>query len=278
MRAELQDIKKFELLNDEKITPYFLGLAKSTKVEASLEGISDENGTVFEHSRDRVEYIRKSFENLYKEPNVNPIGINGIENFLGDVNNNIILQQAKLTNIERETLEQPLTIEEFDNCHSKSKNEKCPGADGFSNKFIKKFWNIFRVPLFRLAAFCYENNRLTDNFRSANIKLIPKKGDLSQLKNWRPISLLNCFYKIISRVLSNRLKVYMDKLTPCSQKGYSSTRRCQEVLIDIIEGINECKAKNKKGALLSLDIKKAFDTIGHSFIERVLDFFNFGPL
>ena len=70
----------------------------------------------------------------------------------------------------------------------------------------------------------------------------------------------------------------MDKLTPCSQKGYSSTRRCQEVLIDIIEGINECKAKNKKGALLSLDIKKAFDTIGHSFIERVLDFFNFGPL
>ena len=56
-------------------------------MEASLEGIADDTGTVFESSRDRAEYIRKSFETLYKEPNTNPIEIDGIENFLGDVNN-----------------------------------------------------------------------------------------------------------------------------------------------------------------------------------------------
>ena len=68
----------------------------------------------------------------------------------------------------------------------------------------------------------------------------------------------------------------MDKLTPIGQKGYSKTRRCQEALIEILEGIAECKKRNKKGALLSLDIRKAFDTLSHSFVEKVLDHFNFG--
>ena len=89
--------------------------------------------------------------------------------------------------------------------------------------------------------------------------------------------MLSCFYKIISRAIGTRLKGVMDKLTPTAQKGYSCTKRCQEVLIEIIEGINNCKIKQKKGALLSLDIRKAFDCIGHEYLDRVLSFFNFGP-
>ena len=154
-----------------------------------------------------------------------------------------------------------------------AKTKSAPGADGFSNKFIQKFWKYFRTPLFKLGINCYESGNLTSNFKGANIKLIPKKGNLSQLKNWRPISLLNCFYKIISRAICARLKKVMDKLTPIAQKGYSKTRRCQEALIEIIEGIVK---KTKRGALLSLDIRKAFDTLSHSFVEKVLEHFNFG--
>ena len=90
--------------------------------------------------------------------------------------------------------------------------------------------------------------------------------------------MLNCFYKIISRAVTLRLKKYMDKLTPVCQKGYSTSRRCQEVLLQLIENIDQCKKNNKNAALLSLDIKKAFDSIGHRFIDKVLDFFNFGPV
>ena len=123
-----------------------------------------------------------------------------------------------------------------------------------------------------------EKNEMPATFLSANIKLIPKKGDLTKVKNWRPISLLNCFYKIISRVITTRLKKYMDKLTPICQKGYSGSRYCQEVLISIIEGIERCKVENKKGAVISLDIKKAFDSLSHSFLQGVYEFFNFGPV
>ena len=70
----------------------------------------------------------------------------------------------------------------------------------------------------------------------------------------------------------------MDKLTPVCQKGYSNSRRCQEVLLQLIENIDQCKKNNKSAALLSLDIRKAFDSIGHCYIDKVLDFFNFGPV
>ena len=69
----------------------------------------------------------------------------------------------------------------------------------------------------------------------------------------------------------------MDKLTPVCQQGYSSTRRCQEVLIQLIENIENCKKLGKKATIMSLDIKKAFHSIGHQYLSKVLDFFNFGP-
>jgi len=114
-------------------------------------------------------------------------------------------------------------------------------------------------------------------FRTAHIKLIPKKGDLGKLTNWRPISLLNCFYKIISRLITMRLRKYMDKMTPVCQKGYSNTRYCQEVLITLTEKIEKCNKLKKRACILSLDIKKAFDSISHSYMQNVLKFYNFGP-
>jgi hypothetical protein len=68
--------------------------------------------------------------------------------------------------------------------------------------------------------------RLTNNFRRAKIRFIPKKGDTSKINNWRPISLLSCLYKLLSRVFATRLSKYMDKMTPVAQTGYSKTRRC----------------------------------------------------
>jgi hypothetical protein len=69
----------------------------------------------------------------------------------------------------------------------------------------------------------------------------------------------------------------MNKLTPCAQKGYANGRYCQEVLIGIIDSIETCKAKNIKGDLLSLDIQKAFDSISHSYLQNIFNFYNFGP-
>jgi hypothetical protein len=69
----------------------------------------------------------------------------------------------------------------------------------------------------------------------------------------------------------------MDKITAVAQKGFSSTKYCQEVLIGLVDAINHLNFKKKPGALISLDIKKAFDSTSHSYLQQVYKFFNFGP-
>jgi hypothetical protein len=78
--------------------------------------------------------------------------------------------------------------------------------------------------------------------------------------------------------MTNRLKGVIDKVTKVGQMGYTSKKLCQEALMGILGGMDYVKTRNKKMALISLDIKKAFDSVSHSFLEKSLEFFNFGPV
>ncbi len=249
-------MRNFEQLNSEKITPYFLSLAKKPKNSETLVDIRKDDGTMFESVSERNNHIRNYYADTYKKlPDT--INAHTIDNFLGDVANHPSVIECKISNDEREFLERELTLAEFDRAIEKAKLNTSPGIDSISNRFIKKFWHIFRVPLLNYAVCCYGKGILTENFRCAKIRLIPKKGDTTLLKNWRPISLLNCFYKLISRVIAMRLGTVMDKITKVGQKRFSNTKYCQEVSFGIIDSINHLKHRNKKGALLSLDIKKS---------------------
>jgi hypothetical protein len=94
----------------------------------------------------------------------------------------------------------------------KANLRSAPGTDGISNKLLQRYWPYFRVGIHKYALRCFETGRLTDVFRGATVKLIPNKGDLSQLKNWRPISLLSNVYKILSRALNNRLNRIVNRV------------------------------------------------------------------
>jgi hypothetical protein len=76
---------------------------------------------------------------------------------------------------------------------------------------------------------------------------------------------------------AERLTKYMNKMTPCAQKGYANGRYCQEVLIGVIDTIKTCKAKKIMRGSLILDIQKAFDSLSHSYLQNIFKFYNFGP-
>jgi hypothetical protein len=103
---------------------------------------------------------------------------------------------------------------------------------------------------------------------SAIIKLIPKKGDLSKVKNWRPISLLNCSFKIIAKAVDNRLKKINEIVLSRSQKGFTNKRYIQECMINIIETIAYSEKEKVPSFVLALDMAKAFDTVRHSFAKQ----------
>ena len=243
-----------------------------------LVNIYDENGCPFPDEAKRASFITDYFAKLYKKPESDPASYAGtIRDFLGDeIIAHPVVQGSILSEAERAALDAPFLIIELDKAAKEANVKSAPGPDGLSTKFILKFWHYLRAPLYEYALCCFERGRLYGSFKTACVKLIPKKGNTALLKNWRPISLLSNLYKIISRALNNRLNTVMDKITSRAQKGFTSSRHLQEVLINVIECIANCKIQEINAAIITIDMAKAFDTLSHGFLSECFRFFGFG--
>jgi hypothetical protein len=278
LRCKLEATSNFEILNNERITPHFLNLAKGSKAEASLSDVRDDNGDPFSSDNKMKEYVHNYYQKLYRKPACeDTIDGDSIKNFLGDeILNSRLVQDSKVPENVRQELEEPISIQELDKSAAQG-NRSAAGMDGINNCFIKKFWHYLRIPLHRYVTFCHGTGTLSQSFKTASIKLIPKKRDCSKLKNWRPISLLSCLYKVISRALNNRLKKINGYIFSRAQKGFTKDRHIQEVLMNVIEMIAHCKKNNISGAILSIDQCKVFDSVSHKYMHEVYAFFGLGP-
>ena len=86
-------------------------------------------------------------------------------------------------------------------------NNKAPGSDGFTTEFYKFFWADIKQLVFDSFAYSFHSELLSSDQKRALLTLLPKLGkDLRYLKNWRPLSLLNTDYKILTKLLSVRLQ------------------------------------------------------------------------
>jgi hypothetical protein len=138
---------KTDVLNSEKMTPLFLRLAQE-KCSACVEEINDENGTPFRDGGSRERYITEFYSKLYRVPqNARVNFTNCVENFLGPLVDHPAVVGCKLSEEERNSLEMDITVEELDEAVAKCNSNSAPGIDGIGNRFIKKFWIFFRIPL-----------------------------------------------------------------------------------------------------------------------------------
>ncbi len=78
---------------------------------------------------------------------------------------------------------------------------RSPGIDGLTAEFYKHFWGIIGEDFYEVVLESFKNEVLPISCRRAVLSLLPKKGDLGFLKNWRPVSLLCLDYKILSNLL-----------------------------------------------------------------------------
>ena len=121
-----------------------------------------------------------------------------------------------------------------------------------------------------------EVNNLSATQNIGNVKIIPKADkDLKLLTNWRPLTLLNTFYKIISRVLANGLKTALDHLIGPEQKGYVPNRFIGEVTQTTYDIFQYAKEKNLPGMVILIDFKKAFDSVSFEMMDATLEMFGF---
>ena len=152
-------------------------------------------------------------------------------------------------------------------------NEKSPGCDGLTAEFYKMFSNVIGNDLVEVINNGFQKWELSITMPRGVIVLIPKGGEKKLLKNWRPISLLNYDYQIITKVLTSRLRDIVQKIIHPNQKCGIKGRSIHDgaaLIRDLIDYVNY---KNLPGLIISLDQTKAYDRVEWNFLFKVLEKF-----
>ena len=253
----------------ERNSKYFINLEKRNQKRKVIKKLMLENGDVLTDSDDILNAEKHFYEQLYTSCEPDDCNLNDL---LVDIN------ATKLDNEAQMSCEGRLSIKECSSALRTMPNNKTPGSDGLPTEFYKFFFNDIIKNLIDSFDFSFRNGRLSADQRRGIINLIPKPDkDPSFLKNWRPISLLNTDYKLLTKCIANRLKIVLPDIIHSDQTGFLPGRYIGEnvrLALDMIDHLNK---NDLPGLMFLIDFRKAFDKIEWSFILKTLTFFNFGP-
>jgi len=156
------------------------------------------------------------------------------------------------------------------------KHYKAPGPNGFQCIFFKQYWHIVGEDIFQLVKTAFETGYFDPALFDTLIVFIHNVEPPSTYKDFRPISLCNIVYKIITKVLVLRLRPILDTIIGPYKSSFLSGRGTSDnvVLQEIIHHMR--RSKKKKGQVaFKLDLEKAFDNVSWTFLQSCLQDFGF---
>ena len=173
-----------------------------------------------------------------------------------------------------ESLTHVFTREEVATALKQIHPTKAPGPDGMSAIFYQKYWDIVGSSVTNMVLNVLNNNLPISEINKTNIALIPKKNNPTKMTEFRPISLCNVIYKLISKILANRLKSFLPFIISENQSAFTSDRLIIDnvlVAFELMHFLNH-KTAGKEGFMAAkLDISKAFDRVEWCFLKRVME-------
>lgn len=258
--------KAYWAIESDRNTSYFLKLEKHRQENNCVKALYTPEGNIvtdtFSILETEVDFYRKLYSEEQVDPNSQEVVFNTIKTKL-DIN-----QQA--------SCDTAIDIEQLTKSLNEMSKNKSPGFDGLTVEFYKKFWNLLG-PLFAEVVEEIEiSKQLTKSMQKGIISLIYKKGDKKNLKNWRPITLLNVDYKIISKTLASRLKLVLENIVSTEQTSSVPGRDISENIASIRDIIDYAIEEDIPAYILKIDSEKAFDRISHDYLFKLLSHFGFG--
>ncbi|GBG79969.1 hypothetical protein CBR_g30231 [Chara braunii] len=184
--------------------------------------------------------------------------------------------QVKLAATARLDMDRPLTLEETMQTLKSMARGKSPGIDGLTVEFYVKCWETVGPPLVELFNGVLVGGKLGKRMTRGVISVLFKKGDEAKVRNWRPISLLNVSYKILAKTLARRLGRYLPEMVKKDQGAFVQGRSIFNNIATTIEVLEVIQAENLDTTVLLLNLEKAYDKVGWTFVMTTLRHMGFG--
>lgn len=175
-------------------------------------------------------------------------------------------------------LESPITVAEIRKAVSLMNTWKSPGYDGFPVGYYKEYIGNLAPVSVKAYQEAFEIGHMPPTFNEALISLIPKKDRyITDPSNFKPISLLNLDFKMLTKVLVLRLQQVSPNIIHPNQAGFMKNTSSSDNMRKLIHLMWLAQSKNVPIAATSLDAEKAFDEVEWSFLFSALSHFGFGP-
>jgi len=145
-----------------------------------------------------------------------------------------------------------------------------PGPDGLSIELFKQFWPQLRHIVLEMLNDLHNDTLDLWRLNYGEIVLIPKLKLPNNIRQFRPICLLNVIYKIITKVLTLRLTEAAARVISKNQTAFIPGRSILDGMVILQEVLHDLKSGKQEGIILKLDFEKAYDRVSWSFLKEVL--------
>ncbi|GJZ15926.1 RNA-directed DNA polymerase, eukaryota, reverse transcriptase zinc-binding domain protein [Tanacetum coccineum] len=254
-----QKMKIKWLSEGDRNTAYFHKVLKARKHKCRVESICGEDGQRFNGNDVPEQFVKHFNKFLGVSVPVSPLSS------LGSIVN------LKLSQVEAENMICEVSNEEIKNALFDIDSSKAAGPDGFSAGFYKKAWEIIGDELCLAVKEFFNSGRILGEINATLIALVPKIDTPNRVSDFRPIACCNVLYKIISKILTNRIKPGLNKIVSLNQSAFVPGRHIQDNILitqELLRGYN--RKSGAKRCAMKIDLQKAYDTINWEFLKEVL--------
>ncbi|KAJ9544912.1 hypothetical protein OSB04_024619 [Centaurea solstitialis] len=255
------------LLEGDRNTKYFHKCVQERRARSFIHHINDKDG------------------NLVRGDDVGTTFLNHFQDILGVADSGVsanvpsTLFSSSLLLSEALHMIRPITDDEIRTAMFAIGNDKAPGSDGFTSKFFKASWDIIGGDVMVAIHNFFYSGRLLKELNHTLLCLIPKVPNASKVGDFRPISCCSVLYKTISKLISDRMKMYLNKLVSGSQSAFIPGRRISDNILLAYELVNGYKqTSGPPRCAFKIDIRKAYDSVDWSYILCILQGFGFHPV
>ncbi|XP_019162021.1 PREDICTED: uncharacterized protein LOC109158590 [Ipomoea nil] len=248
------------IVSGDRNTKFYHAATMVRRARNKIRSLKDDTSEWINEGQQLQQHVHKFFSNLFREETPAPReeAVRG--------------RFPTLNSAAWRVFNRKVTIDEVKTAVFDMNPMKAPGPDGYHAAFYQQMWDIVGASMFDMVEKAFETGKLQEHVNDTLLVLIPKVQMPETIKQFRPISLCNVSYKVITKTITNRLKFILPGLVGPFQSSFVPGRQITDNVLVFQEVMHTMRTKRGKTGLMAIkiDLEKAYDRLSWKFINETL--------